>query len=338
MNWRNFFPDYKSDFEEIDGLNQKISDFTGVKYSCAVANGTIAIEVALKALSFEIGQKVLVPSISFVATASAVANCGLIPVYYDFSIIGATDTLQEIKNAWNEQIRCIIVVHFAGIINRDIEEIAKFCKQKNIALIEDCAQALGTYYNDRHAGSFGTISTLSFQSSKLVEAGEGGAIISNSKELILSCSRIVDWGLSRINWDRDFSLTASNFRISGCQAYLLNKQFEQIGSLICFHKEKYKLIYGKMKDMIVNARADEKADDCLFFIITKNQIKSSGPLYPLGEYPMYRSKLVKSIIKRLYPQNYQEYLNLVSDAEDNYKISLCEVENYNYYRVKEFEL
>jgi perosamine synthetase len=335
MNWRETFNRKIVDSEEIASLNKVFSEYTGAPFSIALSNGTHAIEVALKAFDLPPGSKVLVPSISFIATAVAVANCGFVPVYYDYSCLGKLDSLESIQSVFTQDVSCVIVVHFAGIVNRQILDIAEFCRSEGVYLIEDCAQAFGARYAGKHVGNFGNAGTFSFQSSKLVEAGEGGMIVCNSSQIARRCERIINWGLSKEKGDRYFAFTASNYRISGVQAYILNMQLDRAAELVAAHKKLVAELIEKWEHPAVSPVKDPQAFDVEFFLITENPHLLSGHLHPLDEYPMFNSNLVYSIIAKQFPGNLESYSYNANKAKEHCGISSNEIRSLRFLRVKE---
>lgn len=290
---------------------QQLQEYFKCKGIIPVVNGTVAIEVALRALKIPVGKSVIVPDISFLATATAVANVGLIPVFADVSEQHFGLTLENIKKVFVEnEVSAVIVVHFAGIVNREIFEIRDFCNANGIFLIEDCAQAFPCHINNQRVGTIGDIGTFSFQSSKIINCGEGGLIVTKSDALRNSCEEIINWGADFHYTHRNLSIPSSNFRLSALQCHFLSLQLKNISSIV---KRKLALknnILELLEAMgIVQNLPDEipEALDCPFFIIIKST-KKIHTLEPRGEYPMRFSKIVKSIITTNFPSNLDPFI------------------------------
>lgn len=306
--YKKVLPDFVSEYETKNEFNKQIRSFFKCNYALGVANGTIAVEVALRALDIPLGSSVIVPEISFIATATAVANCGYIPVYADVDASFYGLSYESLVKSYTPDVRCVIVVHFAGFVNRDIYKIKQFCEEKQIYLIEDCAQAFGAKIDDAYVGTIGDIGTFSFQSSKIVNAGEGGLVITNSKKLFHAGEMTIDWGINS-NDDTRLSFASSNFRLSAIQCYLIIKQLECFDDIF---KERLRLV-DEMKAMaeekgIKNAFPEKVSTivDCPFFFPVFSREKYNT-IEPRAEYPMSNSQMVPAILTRFYPQLSEKY-------------------------------
>ncbi|MDC1326631.1 DegT/DnrJ/EryC1/StrS family aminotransferase [Gammaproteobacteria bacterium] len=164
-------------------FEERFSTFSNSKYSLAVANGTLALDLSLRALNLQPGDEVLVTSRSYIATASSIALLGGVPIWCDVDLNSQNICLEEITKKSSKKTKGIICVHFAGF-PCDMKSIMAYAKLKNLFVIEDCAQAHGASINGRSVGSFGDISTWSFCNDKIMTlGGEGGMITTNSAPL-----------------------------------------------------------------------------------------------------------------------------------------------------------
>ena len=169
--------------EEGRLFEQEFAQFIGSKYAIAVANGTVALELALIAAGIQPGDEVIVPSRTFIATASSAKVCGAVPVCADVDPRSHNLTAESIAAQITPRTKAIIVVHFAGW-PCDMDSIIELASSRNLVLIEDCAQAHGAQYKGRSVGSFGDLSAFSFCQDKIMTtAGEGGMVVTNSEEL-----------------------------------------------------------------------------------------------------------------------------------------------------------
>ena len=172
---------------------KEFSKYIGNKYSVAVSNGSVALEIALKALNLNKNDQVIVTPRSFIISASCVINCGLKPVFADVDHNGNL-SMEGIKKVYSNKIKAIIVVHLNGM-PCELDPIIKFSKKFKLKIIEDCSQAHGAEYNKRSVGSFGDISTWSFCQDKIITTGgEGGMISTNDKKLWEKCWSHKDHG------------------------------------------------------------------------------------------------------------------------------------------------
>ena len=153
---------------------------SGCKYAVAVANGTVALELALRSLGIGSGDDVIVPSRTFVASASCVAMCGARPVFADVDRDSQNITAATIEAALSPATRAIIAVHLAGW-PCDVNSILELAHRKNLLVIEDCAQAQGATYCGKPVGSFGDAAAFSFCQDKIMTTGgEGGMLVTNN--------------------------------------------------------------------------------------------------------------------------------------------------------------
>ncbi len=250
---------------ECKNFEKEFSDYHNTKYSIAVSNGSVALEIALNSLNLKKTESVIVTPRSFIISASCVLNVGLKPIFADVDDNGNLN-IEGIKKVYNKSVKALIVVHLNGL-SCDMDPILKFVKKNKIFLIEDCSQAHGAIYNGRKVGSFGNISTWSFCQDKIISTGgEGGMISTNSKKLWLNCWSQKDHGKnyksiffkkhkSEFKWLHDDR--GSNYRMTEMQATigreqlkLLNKQIQKrnsIANLYLKGLENYYSIYNIFK-------------------------------------------------------------------------------------------
>jgi hypothetical protein len=164
-------------------FEEEFARFVGCRYAVAVSNGTVALELALRALRIGPGDEVVTTSRTFVATASSVVAVGARPVFADIDRDSQNLTAETIRAALTPATRAIIAVHLAGW-PCEMDAILKLARDRNLYIIEDCAQAAGAAYKERRTGSLGDIGAFSFcQDKNLTTAGEGGMVTTNSEAL-----------------------------------------------------------------------------------------------------------------------------------------------------------
>ncbi len=155
----------------------------GIRHAIALANGTLALELALRALQIGAGDEVIVTPRSFIASVSCVVAIGATPVFADVDRDSQNITAETVERVYSNRTRAVIPVHLAGM-PCDLDSLLDLASSKRIALIEDCAQALGAQYKGRSVGTFGVISAWSFCQDKIVStAGEGGMVCTKDDEL-----------------------------------------------------------------------------------------------------------------------------------------------------------
>lgn len=223
--------------EEVKLFQQEYAAWFGVKHAVAVANGTVALELALQALSIGHGDEVIVPSHTFWATASCVLMRGATPVVADVEFDSNTVSAETLEKVLGPKTKAIIVVHLAGW-PCNMGPIVELVKKENLYLIEDCAQAHGAVYNNQKVGTFGDIAAFSFCTDKIMSTGgEGGMVLTNDEALFKQMWSFKDHG-------RDYELVfntnhppgfrwfhtqvGTNLRMTEMQASIGRKQLAKL--------------------------------------------------------------------------------------------------------------
>lgn len=182
----------------VDSFEKNLAEFTGVKRAIAVVNGTAALHICLKLVGVMANDEVLIPALTFVATANAISYAGAIPHFVDVSrsTLGvdpiqlekylAQHTFQKDGKTFNKhtnrRISAIVPMHTFGH-PVDMDKLVEVANFYHLKVVEDAAESLGSYYKDVHTGNFGNISTVSFNGNKIITTGGGGAILTNDEEL-----------------------------------------------------------------------------------------------------------------------------------------------------------
>lgn len=183
---------------KVKDFEQKYCDYFECEYAIAVSNGSVAIELCLRAINLQQGDEVIITPRSFLASATSINICGGIPVFVDVDYKTQNITLENIKKGYSEKTKAIILVHLAGL-PCDIEEIISWAKSKNIYVIEDCAQCHGAKYKNKYVGTFGDINAWSFCQDKIISTGgEGGMVTTNRYDLFKKAWSMKDHGKNRI--------------------------------------------------------------------------------------------------------------------------------------------
>ena len=168
--------------QNVEFLEKSLTKITGRKYAVACSNGTDALHFALISLGIKPGDEVLTTQFSWISTASCISMVGATPVFCEPNILTYHLDLDSIKKMYSEKTKAIVYPHLFGNMS-DTKDIINFCKEKNIAFIEDACQALGASLNGINAGSIGNVSTLSFNANKVVAGiAGGGAILTDDKD------------------------------------------------------------------------------------------------------------------------------------------------------------
>lgn len=248
----------------VDQFESNLSEFTGSKYAVAVVNGTAALHIALKLAGVVPQDEVLLPALTFVATANAAAYCGAIPHFVDSEsrTLGIDayklrdylkfNTEQRDGCCVNRQtdriIRVIVPMHAFGHAS-DIEALLAVAKDFNIVLVEDAAESLGSYYKGKHTGTFGLMGTLSFNGNKTITTGGGGAILTNSIELARRAKHITTTAKVPHPWKYKHDEVGYNYRMPNINAALGCAQVEQLPLILHAKRtlfKKYETAFANM--------------------------------------------------------------------------------------------
>ena len=163
-------------------FEERIKDLTGSKYAVAVTNGTAALYCCLTSLGVGQGDEVIVPNLTFVASSNAIIWCGATPVFCEVSEETFCIDPQEMEKLITPKTKAIMPVHLYGQ-SADMDAIMKIAIKYDLKVIEDAAQGVGVRFNGKHTGTFGDMGILSFYGNKTITCGEGGVILTDSKEL-----------------------------------------------------------------------------------------------------------------------------------------------------------
>lgn len=208
-------------------IEKKFAEYQNARYGVSVANGTVAITSALQAAEVRPGDEVIVPAYTFIASATAGLSYGVIPVFVDIE----EDTLlidpTKIEQAITPRTKAIIAVHIAGA-PANMTEIKKIAEKYNLIVIEDAAQAVGAEWEGKKVGALGHLGTFSFQSSKNLNCGEGGMVITNDEELWRRCWSVSNLGRSPGGKFYQHDYIGQNYRMTELQAALLLAQMTHL--------------------------------------------------------------------------------------------------------------
>ncbi len=207
-------------------FEKEYSKYHDSEYGVVVANGTVSLELALRAGGIKPGDEVLVPAITFIASASAIVSVGAVPRFIDVKSDTCQIDAEKIKEAINPKTKAIIIVHYGGYM-ADLDDILPAAKKNNLLVIEDCAHAQGASWRGEKAGSFGTFGSFSFQQSKALPAGEGGIVITSDDNLFKRAQLLRNIGRKTGQTSYNHYISASNWRLGGLQGALLLSQFKK---------------------------------------------------------------------------------------------------------------
>ncbi len=207
-------------------FQKEFAQFQEAKHCIAVANGTVAIEVVLLALGVGLGDEVIVPDYTFVASASAVIATNAVPIFCDIDPETFVLDVNKVESLITPRTKAIIAVHLGGN-PVDMERLREIVEPRKIRLVEDCAHAHGSRYKGKRVGNWSDAGTFSFQASKILTSGEGGAIICNDDALVDNLYSISDCGRKKGEYFYAHYIYGSNYRMPEFHAALLRIQLQR---------------------------------------------------------------------------------------------------------------
>jgi aminotransferase in exopolysaccharide biosynthesis len=231
----------------VDRFEADLAAYTGAKHAVAVVNGTAALHVALRLAGVLPGDEVVVPALTFVATASAVAYCGAIPHFVDseertlgldpqalreyLRHIAEFGSGQCVNRLTGRPIRAIVPMHTFGHPVR-MDETLALARDFRLALVEDAAESLGSTVHGRHTGTFGLIGTLSFNGNKTITTGGGGALLMNDSDLAKRAKHLTTTAKLPHRWEFLHDEVGYNYRMPNINAALGCAQLEQLPAFL----------------------------------------------------------------------------------------------------------
>ncbi len=244
--------------EETQCFEAEFAEFIGAKHTLAVTNATAALHLACIAANINPGDEVIVPSLTFVATANAVRYVGGVPIFADIeSEDWLTISPTSIEKCISEKTRAIIVVHYAGYAC-DMPAIMEIAKKHNLIVIEDSAHTIGSELNGKKLGTWGHIGCYSFFSNKNMTTGEGGMLATNDDDLAGRLKVLRSHGMTSLSWDRhkghawtyDVVDLGYNYRIDEIRSAIGRVQLKKVGG---FNQRREKLthLYREMLSELV---------------------------------------------------------------------------------------
>lgn len=235
--WVSSVGAYVTKFEE------ELAKFVGVKRAVAVVNGTAALHIALKVAGVEANDEVLMPSLTFIATANAVSYCQAIPHFIDVheETLGVDpikletylEEIAEVRNGelynkqTNRRIKALVPMHTFGHAVH-LDELVALADKYHLVLVEDAAESLGTYYKGKHTGSFGKINAMSFNGNKIITTGGGGAILTDDEELADYAKHLTTTAKVPHKWEYVHDEIGYNYRMPNINAALGCGQLEKL--------------------------------------------------------------------------------------------------------------
>ncbi len=225
----------------VISFEKLFAEYHQAGHAIAVANGTASLHLALLAHGIGKGDEVIVPALSYVATANVVELVGATPVFVDIDITTFNINVQKIEEKISSRTKAIIPVHEFGLAC-DIEKVCQVASQYNLIVIEDAACALGATQNGKPVGSFGHFGSFSLHPRKSITSGEGGVLITSNEKLALKVRALRNHGIDSQKPEMDFIEAGFNYRMTDFQAALVTGQIQRLRSILD-HKNDIAAIY-----------------------------------------------------------------------------------------------
>ena len=288
--------------KRVQEFEQLLLSFVKSKFAIAVNSGTAALQAALYAIDIKKGDEVLLPSFTFVATANAVVSVGAKPVFVDIVKENYTMDPNVLKKKITKKSKAVIPVHLYGNVAY-IDEIMEIANKHDLGVIEDAAQSLGSMYKGRHTGTFSQLGCFSMYAAKVMTSGEGGAIVTNDKELSEKLKQIRNHGMLH---GYDTRILGLNMRLPEINAAIAKIQIKKLRKFIIQRRANAKILTNLLSGLNITIpyeRKDEKVNWYLYTIATKNRdnlmkkLNSEGigaSIYysqPVHKTPFYNKKL-----------------------------------------------
>ena len=273
----------------VDLFEQKVAEYTAAKYAVVCVNGTNALHIALKLSGVEEGEMVITQPLTFIATTNAIVYAGAVPAFVDVDkdTMGLSPTslerfLQDNAQLRNgtcyhkqtgRRIKACLPMHTFGHACR-IEEILAICEHYHIAVVEDAAEAMGSYYKAKHLGTFAKIGAISFNGNKTITTGGGGMILTNDETIAHRAKHLTTQAKLPHAWEFVHDEIGYNYRMPNINAALGVAQLEQLDGFLVNKRataEAYKAYFEKQGIAFFAERENEKCNYWLNAIILKDK-------------------------------------------------------------------
>lgn len=289
----------------VNLFENKFAGYINSKYATSVCNGTVALHLALLALGIGPGDEVIIPTLTYIASVNAITYTGATPVFVDSYLDTWQINTEEVEESITDRTKAILAVHLYGHACKmsDLRGIADLHK---LFLIEDCAEAIGSRYGDKHVGTFGDVATFSFFGNKTITTGEGGMVVTNDKTIFERSVHLKGQGLAK---HREYwhDIVGYNYRMTNICAAIGLAQLERVDEII----QKKRRIAELYKELLHNQGVEmhlegenvfhsywmvsillpqDSQRDRVREHLTKAGIETRPVFYPIHTMPMYSQK------------------------------------------------
>jgi len=329
----------------VSSFEKSFAEKTSVRYATSVCNGTTALHLALLSLGIGPGDEVIVPTFTYIASVNSIVYCGATPIFVDSLEESWQVDPEDIIKKITSKTKAIMIVHLYGQ-SCEMDLICKIAKDNNLFLLEDCAEAFGSYYKNKHVGSFGDISTYSFFGNKTITSGEGGMVVTNNETLYRRAVHLKGQGLAehRQYWH---DVVGYNYRMTNISCAIGQAQLERSDELLSkkrsianyyhnafegthvkTHKEQPNTVHSYWMNSVIFECNQEQRDQFRNYLSEKG-IDTRPLFYPIHTMPMYSHKyqshkVAEDISRRgfnlpSYPDLTKEQLEYISNTILSYE-------------------
>ena len=314
----------------VNDFENEFSSYIGVSKATTVSNGTVALHLALKVLGIGYGDEVIVPSFTYIASVNAIAMTGAKPIFIDSIKDSWNLDFTQIEKKISSRTKAVMVVHLYGLPCL-MDEIIKICKDKNLFLIEDAAEAFGSVYKGKKVGAFGDIATFSFFGNKTITTGEGGMVVSNNIKLIERAAYLKSQSVSKSReyWHDELGY---NYRMTNISAAIGLAQLEKADTIIKKKRQlanwymselkNFPVVFQKESNSVINSFwmvsilvSNEEIRDKVRNVLRNNDVETRPLFYPAHIMPQFHINKTFPVAESLSKRG----MNLPSYPELKYK-------------------
>ncbi|OGG38372.1 aminotransferase [Candidatus Jorgensenbacteria bacterium RIFCSPHIGHO2_02_FULL_45_20] len=237
-----------TEFSRTREFEESVKRYVGSRYSAAVPNGALGLTLALAISGVGYGDEVLVPDFTMVATANAAKMLGARVTFIDIDPKTLCMDFELMKKAVSSKTKAVILVTINGRYPEEIESFVLFCRERNILLLEDAAQSLGSFKDGKHLGTFGDIGLFSFSAPKIITTGQGGILVTDNEEIYEKIKKYRDFGKEKPGEDHYITM-GSNFKFTDIQAVIGLEQMKKLPWRVERKKQIFSLYEGNLKNV-----------------------------------------------------------------------------------------
>jgi perosamine synthetase len=250
---------FVTEFKQTAQLEKMITEFTGSKYCVMTTSGTTALMLAYYSLNVGKGDDVIVPNYTMIASINSIKAVGANPIIVDVDPVTCTLTKEIIEKHITDKTKAILHVSLNNRTN-NLNEIVQYCKENNLFLVEDAAQSVGCFLNNKHIGTYGTIGCFSLSTPKIISTGQGGFLVMDSEDLYKKLNMIKNYGRKE-GGSEVYEIFGLNSKFTDIQAVIGIEQMKKLPYRIKRMREIFDLYYNELISIKSNCKMIPPAND-----------------------------------------------------------------------------